>query len=207
MPEYLPGKLTLDAFAWRDAYAAVERWHYVGGRPATWAAVVAVRHQRPAGGEVVAAAGVLSWPSTVCAGRNLAFDLAGKSYGERIRFANETLRTISRVVVRPAYRGCGLARSIVLALVARCPTPYVESIAAMGAFHPMFARCGMARVDPPGRPPYFWRSTAAALSTTTPSAIALASRTSCPSHSPKRSTSTTSTRSSSSGTRAAATVL
>jgi GNAT superfamily N-acetyltransferase len=139
-------------------YKSLARWHYLAGPPATWCKVATVRHERPGvPGDVVAAVAVLSWPTICSRGRNATFDLGPMSYGEKARWANANVRTISRVVVRPGYRGCGLAGVVIQRLIELCPTPIVESTARMGQFHPMFERCGMTRVEVAGSAPYFWR--------------------------------------------------
>ncbi|MEM1011865.1 MAG: hypothetical protein AAGI46_06550 [Planctomycetota bacterium] len=159
-PAWLPGRWRLVEGRPSD-YKQVARWHYRAGPPATWCRVAAIRHERPGvPGDVVAALAVLSWPTICNRGRTLAFDLKGISYRERMRWGNEHVRTISRVIVRPGYRGAGLAMAVVRELVRTCPSPFVESTAAMGAFHPMFERCGFRRVEVPGHAPYFWRSSA-----------------------------------------------
>ena len=159
VPDWLPGVLRVCDGTSGD-YRELAHLHYRAGRPATWAAVVAVRHWVPGReGETLAAVGVLSWPTAASRGRSLAFGLGGMTYGDRLRWANANVRTISRVVVRPRYRGAGLAAVVIAELVRRCPTPFCESTAAMGAFHPMFERAGMARVAVEGGAPYFWCAT------------------------------------------------
>ena len=154
LPEWLPGTLSLGRGTARD-YAELAPLHYRCGRPATWAAVVSVR-PRLHGRDRLAAVGVLSWPTISSRPRTIALGLGDQTLQERAAWANAHVRTISRVIVRPEYRGAGLAVAVIRGLVARCPTRYVESIAAMGAFHPMFERAGLARLDAPGCPPYFW---------------------------------------------------
>ncbi len=141
-------------------YKTLARWHYRAGPPATWCRVATLRHERPGvPGDTIAALAVLSWPTICNRGRTIAFNLRGKPYGELAKWGNAHVRTVSRVVVRPGYRGVGLARAVIAELVRRCPTPFIESTAAMGAFHPMFEHSGFRRVDVPGHAPYFWRPT------------------------------------------------
>ncbi len=178
LPTWLPGRLTLDTGTAGD-YRELARWHYRAGRPATWAAIVAIRHElndsasrrgracfsgrvcpahvKEDARSLVAAVGVLSWPTACSRPRSKVFHLDGATYGQRIKWANANLRTISRVIVRPSYRGAGLAGVIIAALIERCSTPYIEATAAMAACHPMFEHAGMNRHDEPGYPPYFWR--------------------------------------------------
>ena len=83
-------------------------------------------------------------------GQDYVFNLAGKSYGEQLRFANANLRTISRVIVHPQFRALGLSTQLIRCLCAHCPTRYVEASAMMGRAHPLFERAGMTRVEPQG---------------------------------------------------------
>jgi ABC-type ATPase with predicted acetyltransferase domain len=84
----------------------------------------------------------------VSSGRDIAFGLSGKSYGEKIRFANANLRTISRIIVHPQFRSLGLATKLIRCLCNECPTRYVEASAQMGRAHPLFSCAGMTRVEP-----------------------------------------------------------
>ena len=154
LPTWLPGRLRLGVGTARD-YNELAPLHYRCGRPATWAAIVSVRH-RLAGVDRLAAIGVLSWPTISSRPRTVAFDLADQTPREQAAWANANVRTISRVIVRPEYRGAGLAGVVIAGLIARCRTRYIESTAEMGAFHPMFERAGLTRLVAPGCRPYFW---------------------------------------------------
>lgn len=160
LPDFLPGRLFQRAGTSRD-YAELACFHYRARRPATWAAVVAIVHAH-AGCERAAAVGVLSWPTAVSRPRRAVFGLDSLGYGGQIRWANANLRTISRVIVHPQFRGLGLAVCIVRALCGACPTRYVEATAAMGAAHPLFERAGMTRHIPETNrtrnddPAYYW---------------------------------------------------
>ena len=65
---------------------------------------------------------------------------------------NRELRTISRVVLAPNWRGLGLASRLVAETLPLVGTPYVESMAAMGAMHPFFERAGMTAYAVPPSP-------------------------------------------------------
>jgi GNAT superfamily N-acetyltransferase len=159
LPDFLPGRLRLEAGSAKD-YGRLAPLHYRAGRPATWAAIACVRHELPHLPEPrVAGVAVLSWPTAVNLGRRRAFALHDMSFGSQLRWANTNVRTISRVIVRPEYRGTGLGVALVAELVRRCKTRFIESSAAMGAFHPMFDRVGFSRIELPDRPTYFWRET------------------------------------------------
>jgi len=60
-----------------------------------------------------------------------------------MKLLNEELECISRVVVHPMFRGCGLAVKLVRRAIAAAETPMVEALAAMGAVHPFFEKAGM----------------------------------------------------------------
>lgn len=154
---YLPGVLTLGAGE-RGDYAALERFHYIARRPATWAGVWAVRYiDRPGRDadaarvrltERVVAVAVLSWPVPCIGGRQRWFGQRGWSFGRQLHWANANVRTISRVIVHPQFRGIGLASLLVRQVLAHCPTRYCEALAQMGRVHPFFEQAGMARVEP-----------------------------------------------------------
>lgn len=149
--------------SWSD-FLALQRFHYCQTKPATVAGVWIAVHQPRAewGGEwgekeEVAGVVVLSNPSALCRERRRVFGLEGMSKGEQVRFANGNLRTISRLIVHPRYRGVGVARELVRVAVEACPTGYVEARARLGHALPVFERAGMvAEATEAGRPAYFW---------------------------------------------------
>jgi GNAT superfamily N-acetyltransferase len=170
----LPGRLLLEPGTPRD-YFELERFHYLPVAPRTWQQVwtiryryryrcrqqslrTAVRRLDPEAGQLVAV-GVLSWPVPTILARDHHFGMVGASYAEKLRFANQHIRTISRVVVHPQFRSLGLASRLIDCLCKHCPTRYVEAIAMMGHAHPMFERAGMRRIDlepeDPRRPVYY----------------------------------------------------
>ena len=164
LPDFLPGSLSIQSGDARD-YDGLAAFHYRARRPATWARVFCIHwqpqpaRQRPA--RRVVAIGVLSWPTAVSTPRRQVFQLPG-DYAEQLAFANAHVRTISRVIVHPQFRGLGLARILIQRLCDDCPTRFVEATASMGGAHPMFERAGMHRLDrPDGLPAYFWLDRAA----------------------------------------------
>jgi ABC-type thiamine transport system ATPase subunit/GNAT superfamily N-acetyltransferase len=93
----------------------------------------------------IAAVLVVSPPVLNVRGRNIA---TGNRYTGSDRAAaaarlNREVECISRVIVHPAYRGCGLAVRLVRHALAHARTPNVEALAAMGAVHPLFELAGM----------------------------------------------------------------
>ncbi|MEM1071566.1 MAG: hypothetical protein AAGB48_01430 [Planctomycetota bacterium] len=135
----------------RSNYRALAPLHYRPGHPATICRVLrAVETRR---GEL---AGVLvssrptlnglwrahAWPGRYCDPDKRA----------RARAINTGLRTISRVIVDPRYRGLSLAVRLVRAYLADPETEHTEAIAAMGAVCPFFERAGMRRLPAPAMP-------------------------------------------------------
>ncbi len=133
-------------------YHALARFHYRAAAPATHVRVLRMMHERepsPIGVLIV------SMPTLDGAWRHLAWPgrYAARD-GHRaaaIRRLNRELRTISRVVIDPRWRGRGLATRLVRAYL-RCPlTPATEAITAMGLWCPFFARAGMTAYPLPPR--------------------------------------------------------
>ncbi|MGC4034061.1 MAG: GNAT family N-acetyltransferase [Tepidisphaeraceae bacterium] len=162
-PAFLPGFLRITGGTLAD-YARLARFHYLAGRPATVAAVVAARFfpddNTP---ERTVGVAVLSWPSALNQSRHQVFDIKRLRFGERLRWVNANLRTVSRVIVHPQFRSLGLSTQLIAAVIVRCDTPFVESVARMGYAHPLFDHAGFARHTPadPHRPIYYWRPTLA----------------------------------------------
>jgi GNAT superfamily N-acetyltransferase len=169
LPQFLPGKLTLEPGSARD-YAALAQFHYIPRRPATWAAVWVIRYDpspdlpRSAACDGCAptavrpvAVGVLSYPVPSCRLRERALGIQRLTRRQKLRIINRKLRTISRVVVHPQFRSLGLSSVLVRRLCENCDTRYVEAIAMMARAHPLFERAGMTRFEPeePDEPVYF----------------------------------------------------
>jgi len=156
LPTFLPGTFDVSRGIPAD-YRALESFHYLPRRPATWAGVWVVRFTPDPGVSRLVAVGVLSWPVPTSVAREAFFHLRGRSYRERLQFANRHLRTISRVVVHPQFRSLGLASLIVRRMCEHCPTRYTEAMAVMSQVHPLFEAGGMTRVgsSSPDAPDYF----------------------------------------------------
>jgi hypothetical protein len=175
LPQFLPGKLTLERGGSKD-YKALAQFHYLAKRPATWAAVWVVRYTpRDSCFQLTATAhpddpksqardisrpvavGVLSYPVPSCRPRERVLGIESLSRKQKLVIVNQQVRTISRVVVHPQFRSLGLSSILVRCLCDHCDTRFVESIAMMARAHPFFDRAGMTRVDPPDpdQPVYF----------------------------------------------------
>ncbi len=59
---------------------------------------------------------------------------------------NRSLRILRRLVIHPDLRGCGLGHHLVRKTLPLVGTKYVECLAAMGEFNPVFERAGMERI-------------------------------------------------------------
>jgi len=135
-------------------YRALGRFHYLAGPPAAHKRIYAIgtfpgqeerSERRPLGAPEIAAVLVVSPPVLNCRGRNVA---TGGRYVRRDRrpavgLLNAEIECISRVIVHPIYRGCGLAVRLVRHALTTAEAPLVESLAAMGAVHPFFQIAGM----------------------------------------------------------------
>lgn len=148
----------------RRDYDRLAAHHYCAGPPATATRVLRLVHERVG---VVGrftdrrserrCVGVLveSMPTLHCAMRDwalagrLADGLSGAQRGMMIR---RELRSISRVVVDPQWRGLGLAVRLVREALGSATTVYTEALAAMGKVNPFFEKAGMVAYEQPLRP-------------------------------------------------------
>lgn len=129
-------------------YRRLAMFHYRAGPPATWAQVLRAVDRRSG---VVAGVLVVSMPTLHGSARRCAWPGA---FGERDARAaaaelRRELRTISRVVIDPRYRGLGLATELVRRYLARPLSAKTETVAAMGWCCPFFAAAGMREVAAP----------------------------------------------------------
>jgi GNAT superfamily N-acetyltransferase len=149
----------------RADYGALSRWHYRGGPPATFALVLRAVDLEPAPHAEPTLAGVLvishptlngpwrerAWPGALTPERSAGsppHDKATHDKAAAARRLNAMVRTISRVIVDPRYRGNGVGSALVRAYVDHPLTPLTEAIAAMGAIVPIFTRAGMREIAP-----------------------------------------------------------
>jgi ABC-type ATPase with predicted acetyltransferase domain len=154
--DFLPGSIHFATGSSRD-YRTLERFHYLPRRPATWASVWCAWYVPRVAPPVLAGVAVLSHPPAVHRLRHRTFELDNRSYGEKLRWANAHMRTISRVIVHPQFRSLGLARRLIRCCIEGSSTRYVEAAARMGIAHPMFTAAGMIRVTGEANEPlYFW---------------------------------------------------
>lgn len=151
----LGGELQLEDGSIHD-FDRLAAHHYRAGRPATITQVHRmVFHPDSTGGApILAGVLVVSHPPLDARARRRAL---GDRYrdlptGMRGRALNREVRTISRVVVDPRFRGLGVAARLVRRALAGADTPCTEAFATMGRLHPFFERAGMQRFDPTPKP-------------------------------------------------------
>ena len=159
---FIPGRLILKPGTRAD-YKSLERFHYIAGPPATFAQICTIYHQFRdplfadlrssalicgSSPPVPIAIAVLSYPCLNCTARDRALNLANLSPRNRQRFINQNIRTISRLIVHPTYRGLGLASILIQCILHNCPTRYTEALATMAKAHPLFFKSGMHEFPP-----------------------------------------------------------
>jgi len=59
---------------------------------------------------------------------------------------NRSLRILRRLVIHPDIRGCGLGHYLVRKTMPMLGTRYIECLAGMGEFNPVFEKAGMKRI-------------------------------------------------------------
>jgi hypothetical protein len=138
----LPGRLGFRLGAARD-YGELARFHYARCAPASFALTVAIDYFPTPLTRRVIGVGVLSYPSLSCNARSEALQLELVPACWRWAYLNRHLRTISRIIVHPQFRGIGLASAVVRFLLAQAPTRYTEAISRLGCHHPLFSKAGM----------------------------------------------------------------
>ncbi len=132
-------------------YRKLEQYHYITGPPACNKRVYVIRTPekfQSLGASDIAAVLIVSPPVISVRGRNVATFGRYVDSDRRAAIArlNSELETISRVVVHPAFRGCGLACRLVRHAIKTSPMPILEALAAMGKIHPVFVRAGMKKI-------------------------------------------------------------
>ncbi len=76
-----------------------------------------------------------------------------KRFSRNPKAVNRDLRILRRLVIHPDVRGCGLGHWFVRKTLPLVGTKYVECLAAMGEFNPVFEKAGMERIGQYGIPP------------------------------------------------------
>ena len=159
---FIPGRLVLKPGTRAD-YKSLERFHYLAGPPATFAQIWTIYHQKSdlrKSARICAirdhsslpptpiAIAVLSYPCLNCHARDRALKLTKMNPKRRHHFVNKNIRTISRLIIHPTYRGLGLASILINCILNNCPTRYTEALATMAKAHPLFKNAGMQEFPP-----------------------------------------------------------
>lgn len=123
-------------------YLALSHHHYHPAPPATCVRVLAAT---PRGSGETLGVLVVSMPVLNASWRDVLFPGRYRT-GDRREDAcrlNAEVRTISRVVVDPRYRGLGVGTALVRRYLRRPLTPVTEALASMGVFSGFFRAAGM----------------------------------------------------------------
>lgn len=70
----------------------------------------------------------------------------GGRFVRKPRELNRRFRMLRRLVIHPDLRGCGLGHHLVRATMPLVGTEYIECLANMGDYNPVFERAGMKRI-------------------------------------------------------------
>ena len=130
----------------REDLLALQSHHYNSGQPATIASVL-----RASWNDTLAGVLVISHPTLNADWREIAFGrhFHVSSKFELARRTNSSIRSISRVIVEPRFRGLGIATRLVRQYLASPLTPCTEAVSVLNAFIPLFERAGMRRLELP----------------------------------------------------------
>ncbi len=126
-------------------YKALREFHYKGQHPGAVRSVY-----RALIGDELAGVIVYTAPHPMLRPRNVALpflkEMAMKDMGSYLRWINEHIVRIARVIVHPKFRGIGVAVELVRRTLPLEGRPYVETLAVMARYNPFFERAGMIRV-------------------------------------------------------------
>jgi hypothetical protein len=129
-------------------YKKLARWHYRDNNCGPYVAIYSLRQPADYPGtnaNWLVGVIVYTMPTTGCTARENATGryFIGLSMSDRIALLNRHFRRISRVIIEPRYRGCGLASMLVNKTMPLLNVTYIEAMAAMGNFNPFFEKAGM----------------------------------------------------------------
>ena len=136
-------------------YRQLAHYHYRDGRLGPFTAIFALKTVRSAGTLHTMTVGVIvySTPSPRLQLRHVAMDnfFAGFDTSTQLALINKNIRSISRVIIEPRFRGLGLASRLVRETMPEMNVPIIEAIAVMGLVNPFFEKAGMKayRAKPP----------------------------------------------------------
>ena len=126
-------------------WLALKHLHYAAGNPATYDTIHCLDHPAHEGPVAVM---VLSWPDLHSGARNLATNgryLTGTAT-ENAKRLNKEIRRMSRIVVVPELRQCGLAAHLIREAASKVSLRYIETSTAMGPFTSFCERAGFQSI-------------------------------------------------------------
>jgi len=121
-------------------YKKLACYHYRGNKLATCTGVFALLFEDQTVGVIV-----YGMPTPGCELRRVATgDLfTGFDNRTRLSLVNKNIRSISRVIIEPRFRGLGLASRLVRETMPKMEMPIIEAMAVMGLVNPFFEKAGM----------------------------------------------------------------
>jgi GNAT superfamily N-acetyltransferase len=128
-------------------YKKLSAFHYRENRVGPFEKIFVIRPTQAGRIFVADAVGVIVYgmPTAGLQLRNIAmgnvFD--GLDGPTRLSLINKNIRTISRVIIEPRFRGLGLSSWLVKETLGQVCVPIVEALAVMGAVNGFFLRAGM----------------------------------------------------------------
>jgi hypothetical protein len=127
-------------------YKALSRFHYRDCRPGPFEKIFTSKLSNDTAGVIV-----YSMPVPSLELRNVATGnyFAGLDRRSLIALVNKTVRTISRVIIEPRFRGLGLAVKLVRETMPLMNVPIIEASAVMGRANPFFEKAGMKAYTAP----------------------------------------------------------
>ncbi len=127
-------------------YKTLSRFHYRDSRLGPFKKIFAAKLGNETAGVIV-----YSMPTPSCHLRNVATGnyFIGLDRRSLIALVNRTVRTISRVIVEPRFRGLGLAVQLVRDTMPLVNVSMVEALAVMGHANPFFEKAGMKAYTAP----------------------------------------------------------
>jgi ABC-type lipoprotein export system ATPase subunit/GNAT superfamily N-acetyltransferase len=120
----------------KEDYDKLKQFHYLHGRPPT-----SHSYKLAHNNQVI---GIILYgpPFLGSHYRNQMFP----EYKHNAKKVNSDITRISRIIIHPKYRGCGLAQELIRLTMPMIKKRIVETIAAMAQYNPFFEKAGMTYV-------------------------------------------------------------
>lgn len=138
--------------AGKDQYHELAKFHYRGDTLGPHSHIFAIVDEHPWRRLAAPVIGVIVYrpPVPNLAARNIATGglFSGLDRSTGLTLLNNSLKTVSRVIIEPRCRGLGLASWLVKETMPLVGTGMVEAVAVMGKVHPFFKQAGMTEFTP-----------------------------------------------------------